>query len=138
MGRVDSIGLTLQAGDGGSPETFTDIGEIVDMPSIGTSKTTRDRTNLLDSVRQYAHGIEEPQEFTLSMAWDPDDTEQSALITKYTNETDDNYKVVCADDSSTEWAFSAKVMGFTAPYAGIDADLFWDVTFQLTSTITKS
>ena len=41
------------------------------------------------------------------------------------------------DSPATTWSFSAKIIAFTTPYGGVDADLQWDVTFQLTSTITK-
>lgn len=138
MSRQDSQGTYLKVGDGASPEVFSTIGEIADMPPIEVSKSDRDRTGYDDTVRQHAHGIEEPGSFTLTMYWDPDDTQQNGLITAYTGESDDNYKVVCPDSPATEFSFSAKVMGYSTPYAGIDADLQWDVTFQLTSTITKA
>lgn len=136
MSRQDSQGIYLQVGDGASPETFTTIGEIADMPPIEVSKSDRDRTGYDDTVRQHAHGIEEPGTFTLTMFWDPDDTAQLGLITAYTNETDDNYKVLCPDSPATDYDFSAKVMRYTTPYGAVDADLQWDVTFQLTSTIS--
>ena len=137
MARVDSQGLYLQAGDGASPEGFTTIGEIADMPPISTSKPKRDRTGYDDTVRQFAAGMEELGTFTLTMFWDPDDTQQSGLYTAYTDDAADNYKVLCPDSPATEWTFSAKIMGISTPYGGIDEDLRWDVTFCLTTTITK-
>lgn len=138
MARVDSQGLYLQAGDGASPEGFTTIGEICDMPAFTVSKPVRDKTCLDDTIRSYGVGMEDPPQITVTMYWDPDDTEQSALVTAYTGETDDNYQILCPDSPATTWSFSARIVGHSTPYGGVDADLQWDVTFQLTSTITKS
>jgi len=138
MARVDSQGLYLQAGDGVSPEDFNTIGEICDMPPFVAEKNLRDQTCLDSTVREYGGGLFDPPSVTLTMFWDPDDTYQSALYTAYNDEGEDNYQILCPDSPATTWSFSAKIIGFTTPYGGVDADLQWDVTFQLTSTITKS
>lgn len=138
MARVDSQGLYLQAGDGASPETFTTIGEICDMPPFVANKNLRDQTCLDSTVREYGAGLFDPPSVSLTMFWDPDDAQQTALYTAYTDEAADNYRVLCPDSPATTWSFSAKIIGFTTPYAGVDADIQWDVTFQLTSTITKA
>jgi len=130
---VNSKGMTLGIGDGASPEVFTAIGGITDMPNIAPTKSVKDRTSLGDSIRYYGHGIEEPPSFTLSIFWNPDDSQQSALDTAYTNETQNNYQITCPDDSpSTTYTFKAIVTTRPSiPYGGIDADLMFDVTFQL-------
>jgi len=130
---VNSSGMTLAIGDGASPEVFSAIGGITDMPNIAPSKSVKDRTSLGDSIRYYGHGIEEPPSFTLSIFWNPDDTEQGLLDTAYTDETQDNYQITCPDDSpATTYTFKAIVTSRPSiPYGGIDADLMFDVTFQL-------
>lgn len=130
---VNSKGMTLGIGDGSSPEIFNTIGGITDMPNIAPSKSVKDRTSLGDSIRYYGHGIEEPPQFTLSIYWNPDDTEQTALDTAYTDETQDNYRITCPDDSpATTYTFKAIVVNRPSiPYGGIDDDLMFDVTFQL-------
>ena len=130
---VNSKGMTLAIGDGASPEVFSAIGGITDMPNIAPSKSVKDRTSLGDSIRYYGHGIEEPPSFTLSIFWNPDDTEQVKLDTAYTDETQDNYQITCPDDSpATTYTFKAIVTSRPSiPYGGIDADLMFDVTFQL-------
>jgi len=137
MARVDSQGLYLQAGDGASPESFNTIGEICDMPPFVAEKNERDQTCLDSTVREYGAGLPDYPTVSLTMFWDPDDTYQNALYTAYVNETDDNYQVLCPDSPATTWPFSAKIIGFTTPYGGVDSDLQWDVTFRLTTEITK-
>ena len=129
---VNSKGMTLSIGDGEDPEVFTSIGGITDMPNISPSKSVKDRTSLGDSIRYYGHGIEEPPSFTLSIFWNPDDAQQTALDTAYASETEDNYQIVCPDDAGTTYTFKAIVTSRPSiPYGGIDADLMFDVTFQL-------
>ena len=129
---VNSKGMTLGIGDAASPEVFTSIGGIVDMPNIAPSKSVKDRTALADSIRYYGHGIEEPPQFTLSLYWNPDDTQQTALTTAYTNETYNNYRITCPDSPPTTYTFKAMVASSpSTPYGGVDDDLMIDVTFQL-------
>ena len=129
---VNSKGMTLGIGDGADPEVFETIGGITDMPNISPSKSVKDRTSLGDSIRYYGHGIEEPPSFTLSIFWNPDDQQQSALETAYASETEDNYLITCPDDPATTYTFKAIVTNRPSiPYGGIDADLMFDVTFQL-------
>ena len=129
---INSRGMTLGIGDGGTPESFTTIGGITDMPNIAPSKSVKDRTSMGDSIRYYGLGIEEPPSFTLSVFWNPDDAQQSSLDTAYTNETQDNYRITCPDDDDTTYTFKAIVTSKPSiPYGGIDADLMFDVTFQL-------
>ena len=129
---VNSKGMTLAIGDGEAEEAFTAIGGITDMPNISPSKTVKDRTSIGDSIRYYGHGIEEPPQFTLSIFWNPDDTEQTALETAYASETEDNYQITCPDDDNTTYTFKAIVINRpSVPYGGIDADLMFDVMFQL-------
>jgi len=130
MARVESQGLYLQMGDGASPEEFDTIAEICDMPPFAVSKSLRDRTCLDDTVRQLYPGMEEPPSITVTMFWDPTDSPQNALYDAYTDETEDNYQILCPDSPpSATWSFSARISGFSTPYGGVE--------FQLTTTITK-
>jgi len=138
MARIDSQGLYLQAGDGTSPESFTTIGEVADMPAINAARSMRDRTGYDDTVRQlYPGTLEDLPSFTVTIFWDPDDTAQNGLYTAYGAKTADNYKVLCPDSPATEWTFTARVVGFSTPYGPVDDDLRWDIVFQPTTTITK-
>ncbi len=126
-----SKGTILAKGDGASPEVFTAIVGIQDMPSISSAKSVKDRTDLGDDNRDYGLGIGEPPSITLTCFWDPGNTQHAALITEHTNETKCNYQVQCPDSPSTTYTFKALVPSYTTPYAGVDGDLMWDVTFQL-------
>ena len=137
MARVDSQGLYLQAGDGTSPEQFNTIAEIADMPPFVAEKNLRDQTDLASTVKEYGAGLFDPPSVTLTMFWDPADSPQYNLYDDYTAESTNNYRILCPDSPATMYTFSAKIIGFSTPYGGVDADLQWDVTFQLTSTITK-
>ena len=128
---VNSKGMTLKAGDGASPEVFTAIGGIVNMPDITFGKSVKDRTALSDSIRYYGHGIEEPPSITVEYFWNPDDTQQNAIVTAYENETSNNYRIDCPDSPATTYTFKAIVTGYSLPKGGIDEDLMASATFQL-------
>ncbi len=128
---VNSKGMTIGIGDGGSPETFTTIGGVTDMPNIMLAKSKLERTALDDEIRYYGHGIEEPPEFTLSIYWNPDDSQQNSIITAYNSETEDNYRITCPDSPATTYTYKAIVTGYSPPYGGINEDLMFDATFQL-------
>lgn len=138
-----SKGIELQKGDGASPETFTKIGGITDMPAINSEKSTIDVTSIDDSNRHYDYGIGEPPSFTLTLWWNDDDAQQKELITEHQNETESNYKIVCPDSPSTEYEFKAIIPSYSTPYGGINDMLQQDFTFQLNENdngdiITKS
>ncbi len=136
-------GIQLQKGDGASPETFTKIAGITDMPAINSAKSTIEDTSIDDSNRHYNYGIGEPPSFTLTLYWDTDDTEQAALITEHQDETESNYKIVCPDSPATEYEFKAIITSYSTPYGGINDLLQQDFEFQLNENdngdiITKS
>lgn len=126
-----SKGTTLSAGDGASPEVFTEIAGIQDMPAIKTSKSVKDRTDLGDTNRDKGLGIGEPGNFSLTLFWDPDQETYSIITTAHTNATKDNYRIECPDSPSTVYEIKALISGYSTPYAGVDGDLMWDVHFEL-------
>ena len=131
LNSLSSKGTELQKGDGASPEDFSKIAGITDMPAINATKSTIEDTSLDDVNRHYVHGIGEPPSFTLTLNFDTDDTVQAELITAYEEETNDNYRVVLPDSPATEYEFKAIVTGYSTPYGGINSLLQMDVTFQL-------
>jgi len=138
-----SKGLLLKKGDGASPEVFTSVAGIQDMPAISTAKSVKDQTDLSDSIKDYGLGIGEPPSISLTLFWDVDQTPHTALITEHTNETKSNYQILCPDSPATTYTFRALVTGWSTPYSGVDGDLMWDVNFQLVENesseiVTKS
>lgn len=128
---TNSKGTVLAKGDGASPEVFTAIVGIQDMPAINSAKSVKDRTDLTDDVRDYGLGIMEPPSITLTCFWDYSNAQHTALITEHTAETKSNYQVQCPDSPSTTYTFQALISSYTTPYGGVDGDLMWDITFQL-------
>jgi hypothetical protein len=129
---VHSKGIALQKGNGASPEVFATIGGINDMPEIMSQKSTVEDTSIDDDNRHYNYGIGEPPGFTLTVFWNPDDANQTALITEHDSETESNYRVLCPDDSpSTTYTFKAIVTGYGTPQAGINGLLTQNFQFQL-------
>lgn len=115
-----------------SPVTETAIGGITDMPQISANKETTEDTTIGDKIRSRKVTMEDPQTFTLSVYWDPNETPQQDLQTAYDDETQDDYKVKFNDVSpAEEWEFKAIVTSYGTPYGGVGALLTQDFTFQL-------
>lgn len=129
---TNAKGILLYKGDGGSPEAFTtSVVGIQDMPSIASAKSVKDRTDLGDTNRDYGLGIGEPPSFTLTAFWDPINATHAALITEHEDETKCNYRVSVPTSPAKTFTFRALISSYTTPYAGVDGDLMWDITFQL-------
>jgi hypothetical protein len=126
-----SKGIELQKGDGGSPEIYAKVGGVQDMPAIQTAKSVKDRTGIGDKNHDKGLGIGEPGNFSLTLFWDPDEASHSSLITAHNDETKDNYRIVCPDSPATVYEFKSLISSYSTPYAGIDGDLMWDVSFEL-------
>lgn len=128
---VHSKGTTIKLGDGASPEVFTAIGGINDVPGIDRAKSVLEDTSIDDSNRHYDYGIGEPPQITISMFWNPDDAQQAALVTAYDNETEKNFQAVMPDSPETTYTFVGIVTRCSTPYGGINELLMWDVDIQL-------
>lgn len=128
---VSTKGTYLKKGNGASPEVFTTIGGITDVPAIMSQKSSKEDTSIADSNRHYGYGIGEPPSVPITVYWNPADTQQAALITEHQNETESNYQIVCPDSPATTYEFKAIITSFSTPYGGIDDFLQQDFTFQL-------
>lgn len=128
---VSTKGTYLKKGNGASPEVFSTIGGVNDLPAIMSQKSAKEDTSIADDNRHYGYGIGEPPSFTLTVYWNPADTQQAALETEHQNETESNYQVVCPDSPATTYSFTAIITSYSTPYGGIDDFLQQDFTFQL-------
>jgi len=57
-------GITVKAGDGGTPESFDTIENLDNIPGFGVNYTTVDVTSYADSIRRFISGLGEASEFT--------------------------------------------------------------------------
>lgn len=139
---VRAIGTLLQRGDGGGPENFTTVAEVVDISGPGMSVETIDTTSheSAGGWREYISGLADGGEVSFEINYIPDSASHDAtagLLQDFQGKTLRNWNLVFPDVSSTTWAFSAFITGFepTAPASGNDK-LGASVTMKVTGQPT--
>ena len=80
LNSTHTKGVTLKKSDGASPEVYTTIGGVTNMPQIMSQKSILEDTSIADDNRHHMYGIGEPPSFTLTVFWDEDNAPQTALI----------------------------------------------------------
>jgi len=131
---IASYGTLLKAGDGGSPESFTTIAEVLDITGPGLTLNTEDGTSH-DSTAGWMERIAtilDVGEVGFAIQYDPAGATHDAstgLIADMVARTLRNFQLVFPDTGTTTWAFAAFVTGFEpgAPVAG-----------KLTASVTLS
>lgn len=135
-----AFGTELKIGDGGSPENFTTIAEVVEVTGPPLSADTADTTNH-DSTDAYEESVVtvlRTGEVTFDINYLPTDSTHDAssgLLNDYENKTKRNFEVIFSNDSNTKWSFSAYVTGFE-PSAPHDDKLDASVTLKVTEKPT--
>lgn len=105
------FGVKFKMGDGNSPEQFTEIAEIVDVPGIGTTHRTDEVTHMSSPGGWAEHiglGVKEGKAFTLALNFVADDEDQIALYqTRVESGGKHNYQIAFTDDDATTLTFEA-------------------------------
>jgi predicted secreted protein len=105
------FGVKFKIGDGNSPEVFTEIAEIVDVPGIGTTHRTDEVTHMSSPggwAEYIGLGVKEAKAFTLAMNFVADDPDQISLYqTRVESGAKHNYQIEFTDDDLTTLTFEA-------------------------------
>ena len=104
-----NYGTLLKIGDGGTPETFAVIGEVVtlDPPEL-VNEAVEASNHSSGGWREFiSSGLKELTEFTATINFV--DADMSALYNLAVAGTVKNYRIEFPDDGSTTWTFAALV-----------------------------
>jgi len=114
MATIKGMGTAFKIGDGTSPtETFTAISGIKSIGIPGLSADVADTTTLA-STSNYEEALStvlRTGDLTLSLSWDPDDTEHQGFLTDYASGAVKSYQIVFTDTTPTTFQFSSIVTG---------------------------
>lgn len=132
---IESQGITIQRGDGGSPETFATIAEITDFDGPGGSASEIDTTSLDSTAKEFLVGLKDEGNFSFNANLVTGDTPQSGLRTDRDNRTLRSFKITLTDTSSTTLTFSAYVMQFSISGA-VDDKVSVAVTLRVSGAVT--
>lgn len=123
---LSSFGIKVQIGDGGDPESFTDIAELfdVDGPTLGSEQEDVTTHNSIEAWVDKLMTVKDGGQISFDIAYIPTEGTHDAstgLLADYNNRVLRNFKVVFPNASSTTWTVSAYVIQFqpSAPVKGV-------------------
>lgn len=134
---LNSTGTLLKAGDGGGPETFTTIAEVLDIagPSleIGTEEVTSHDSA---GIREFVATLLDYGEITFDVNWYAGAT-QTSLRTDAINKTKRNFQLdfanVGASDDVASFAGIITNFSFESPVEGVHKA---SVTIKISGAVT--
>ena len=136
---LDSQGMLLKIGDGGSPENFSTIPEITSIQGPGGSANEIDVTDLNSTAKEFRMGLQDEGQITLEMAWIPTNPQHKQLRTDRANQTKRNFELHFTDTGATSptiWSFAAFVQSISISN-GVDDVTRATVTLRLTGAISQ-
>lgn len=132
---ISSFGTLLKIGDGGGPETFTTIAEVIDIKGPKLKANTEDTTNHSSaaSFEEFVVTTLSAGEISFKINFVPTGATHSystGLLKDFVNKTMRNFKLVLPNIGATTWTFAAAVTAFDldAPTKG---KLSADVTLKI-------
>lgn len=137
---VNAFGTLLKIGDGGGPETFTTIGEVMDIGGPAIKQRTAEVTNHQSTGGWAEHigTILEGGEVTFAVNYQPTLATHNAttgLLLALKNRVKRNFQLVFPDSGATTWSFTSLVTAFE-PKEPVDGQLTADVTLMITGQPT--
>ena len=136
-------GTELQRGDGGGPEVFTKIAEVLNISGPSLARDTVDVTSMdsPDQWREFIAGLKDGGEVTFDVIYDPVDATiepSGGLLSELdlaSGAAATNYKLVFSDPATTTWDFAAILTGFE-PNEAVDDKVMASVTLKISGKPT--
>jgi hypothetical protein len=128
----------LKAGDGGSPEAFTTVLDVLELSAPGISLDTEEITNhsQTDYYRRHAGTLLDAGEVTATVLYDPANATHVALVTDIQARTQRNFRLEFpGSTTNARWSFAGYITAFQ-PQTPTDQHLKADVTIKITASIT--
>lgn len=134
-GATSSFGILLKIGDGGGPEVFTAIAELMDTDGPDISVDTEEVTTHSSPGGWDEHiaTIKRGGDVTFGLNWlpqDPTHSFTSGLLKDLDDLTLRNFQLTWTDVGTTVWPFSALVTNFK-PAGPVAGKLGVDVTLKI-------
>lgn len=133
---IPAFGTMVKIGDGGGPENFTTIAELMDIKGPKFKMDTEDVTNhsSTGAWEEVVGTILRSGEVTFDLNFVPQNATQSyssGLLRDMVNKTKRDFKLVFPDVGATTWAFTALITGFE-PEMTVKGKLKASITLKIT------
>jgi hypothetical protein len=136
MAALTAQGSVLKLGDGGDPEAFTAIGEVIGVSGLGGGSGSEiDVTDLSSTGKEFIIGLKDEGEISVTMNLDTGDTQQTALRTARDSATIKNFELDLTDSGPTTISFAAYVKTFNIGLA-VDDKISLEVSLRISGAAT--
>lgn len=140
MGKIAALTTKLMIGNGGGPETFTEMAYVSNIsgPSLALDTedvTTHDQASAFEEV---VATILRTGDVTLDLFYDPDEGTHDAatgLLDDYEKKTKRNFQIRFPSTGKVQWSFAAYVTGFN-PGAPVGGALTASVSLKISGVPT--
>lgn len=133
------FGTTFAIGDGGSPEAFTALAEVLDVSAPSDSVDVIEVTHQTSPGRtkEFIAGLNDPGECSFTINFIPGAGDDTALQAIRTPSTSTNFRITFPDTGSTTWTFAGFLTSYT-PTAPVNDRMTADITIKLTGSYTAA
>jgi hypothetical protein len=129
---LHGYGASFERGDGGSPESFAAISEVVSITPPAPEEEQIDASHLKspDAYREFISGLTDPGECTFEMNFIPGGASFPLLRADRDAKVKRNYRIVFPDTPNSIVTFAAKVTTI-APEVPLDDKMSASVTLKV-------
>lgn len=133
-------GILLYAGDGGSPEVFTAVAELVALKVPQLSRNEVEVSNHNEGEEAKILGMLRKGQVSGTLNWLPTDVTHtstgSGMLADLLNNTKRNWRITCPPNGFPHWTMPARVQLFDIQELGVDAAMQAAFALTVDGTIT--
>ncbi len=141
MAKYSSFGTLLKRGDGGGPETFTEVAQAMDIDGPGTEtdfeETTTHSSAAAGNYKEWSPLLQDGGEIKAEVLWDPNNIAHQGIATDQATRRQGNWQVVFPTSPAKTASFAGYVKDFAwkAPVKGM---LKRNLVVKITGPVTVS
>jgi len=135
---IIGTGILLKAGDGGTPEAFTSIAELVSLTPGSKTRNVIDVSNHNEGVSANILGMLRNGPVKAVMNWLPTDVTHTLLETDMDANTERNYRITYPPSGLPYDTFAARISSIEPPEVTVDAAMQITCTFELSAAPVRT
>lgn len=134
---IIGTGVLIQAGDGGGPEAFLTVAEIVSLKPPTRSRNEIDVSNHNEGQEAKILGMLRKGQPSSTVNWIPTNPTHAAIITDITNNTKRNWRILYPPSGLPRWVFPARVQMVDPQNITTDSPMQLNVNWTIDGAITE-
>jgi hypothetical protein len=140
MAKYSAFGTIFKRGDGGSPETFTEISQAMDIDGPGSEtdfeETTTHSSAAAGNFKDWSPLLRDGVDVKTEVLWDPNNTAHQGLDSDQATSRKGNYQIVYPTSPVKTANFAGYVKDFPLPKAPVKGMLKRSLTVKVTGAVS--